>query len=117
MRLAQLPRLPSEIWELEDAGYDSLTIRRFNEMHLEFWDWFEAKKAEEHWVPAPKNKKDHVRAPKYPQDQMILDLYYAERTEKDILDPAIASLTDDDMLDLLNDIADMDDGSEPDVTG
>jgi hypothetical protein len=53
-----------------------------------------------------KLKKDHHWERKYPSDAAILKLYFAEAEEGFKLDPIVAELSNDDILDLIDEWAD-----------
>jgi len=105
MRLCQLPRLPSELWNLRSAGYDEETCLDFDLAHITFWDDFEGHRNERKKVTVPQSQRlgpNQAWVPTYAGDGDILRSFYGVgRPAADAPDPIVAALTDDDLATFL----------------
>lgn len=48
-------------------------------------------------------RKDHIWVPRYATDQEIFGLYYRTQRDHEELDPIVAALTDDALMDMMAD--------------
>lgn len=81
MQLSQLPRRPSEIWNLAQSGLSPERCLDFDFAVLDFWDWFQHKSEEKVIVKdrGKQPKKGETWGHKYPTVEDVLKQYYAER--------------------------------------
>ena len=105
MQLCKLPRLPSEVWNLSNLGYDPNQCRDFDFAVIDFNDWYE-QKAEERVIARvtgrqPKDKEHW--APKYKTVESILALYHAEHGYMENVSPEVAAATNAAIRDILDD--------------
>lgn len=103
MRMCQWPRTPSEYWKLSEQGYTETEQKAFDRAVLDFAEWVENKRKQEHLVTAPKVPQGKMYAPKYANDGEILAEYYRVRAH----DPVAQSITDEDLIGLLDDVFSM----------
>lgn len=104
-KICQWPRLPSEYWNLPEQGYTETECKQFDEAVVEFWDWFQNKKEETVLRKPSRRNEGKVPHPRYASEAEILAEYYRSGGPTD---PIAASITDDDIRDLLD--AMIDDG-------
>ena len=99
-RLSQTPQRPSTLLNLPGDGYDPSQCLDFDLAVMAWGDSFEHHRNERVPRVVPTLKPNQAMVPKYAGDYDILGKVYGVG-KRDVLDPVVAAMTDDDFASLL----------------